>query len=209
MDFQGIVLAAGYIGIFALIFAESGLLIGIVFPGDSVLFTAGIFASQGIFNIGWLAGGCFVAAVVGDSVGYAFGHRVGKRFFVYERSRFLNPENVRRAQGFYERHGGKTIILARFLPGIRTLAPIIAGVGDMNYRTFLSYNVIGGLLWAVGLTTLGYFLGNVIPNVDRYLIPIVLGIVILSTLPSAVPALSTASRRQQVVAALRRLWRRE
>ena len=208
MDLQAIVLTAGYAGIFALIFAESGLLIGIVFPGDSVLFTAGFLASQGLFSIGWLASLCFVAAVTGDSVGYTFGRRVGKRFFVYERSVFLTPDNVRRAQEFYARHGGKTIVLARFLPGIRTLAPILAGVGEMPYATFLSYNLIGGLLWAVGLTTLGYVLGNTIPNVDRYLVPLVLVIVFASLIPSFVHLVRKPESRKQLLGYLRRLRRR-
>ncbi len=206
MDLKAIIEAVGYVGLFSIIFAESGLLVGIVFPGDSVLFTAGFLASQGLFSIGWLIVVCFVAAVAGDSVGYAFGRRVGKRFFVYERSRWLNPANVSRAQGFYQRHGGKTIILARFLPGIRTLAPILAGVGEMHYLTFLGFNLIGGVLWAIGLTALGYLLGNVIPDADRYIITIVLGIVVLSTLPTLVPVMSSKERRQKLLAYLRSWW---
>jgi membrane-associated protein len=209
MDLKTIIETTGYVGIFGIIFSESGLLFGIVFPGDSVLFTAGFLASQGVFHIGWLILVCFVAAVSGDSVGYTFGRRVGKRFFVYERSIFFNPDNVTRAQEFYKRHGGKAIILARFLPGIRTLAPILAGVGEMDYRMFVAYNVLGGVLWAIGLTALGYLLGSVIPNADRYIVVLVLGIVVLSTLPTLVPMFRTRTRRQKVLDFLKRLWRRK
>ena len=116
-----------------------------------------ILASQGIFNIAALVFLCFMAAVVGDSVGYTFGRRVGRRFFSKPESLIFNPENIERARLFYEKHGGKAIILARFIPGIRTLAPILAGIGEMHYQTFLLFNLTGGLLWAVGLTLLGYF----------------------------------------------------
>lgn len=206
MDLESIIIAVGYIGIFAIIFAESGLLIGIVFPGDSLLFTAGFLSTIGIFDITTLAAICFVAAVTGDSVGYTFGKRVGKRFFTKEKSFFFNPENVLRSQRFYEKHGGKTIILARFLPGIRTLAPILAGVGDMKYSTFISYNIVGGFIWAVGLTTLGYFLGSVVPGIDKYLIPILLVIIITSVLPSIWKLLVSRQHRQDTFRQVKEEW---
>ncbi len=198
MNFQELIIASGYIGITLIIFAESGLLIGVFFPGDSLLFTAGFLASQGIFNIAALVFLCFTAAVVGDSVGYTFGRRVGRRFFSKPESLIFNPENIERARLFYEKHGGKAIILARFIPGIRTLAPILAGIGEMHYPTFLLFNLTGGLLWAVGITLLGYFLGSVVPNADKYLIPIVGLIIVISVAPSAIHFLSDNKKRQQL-----------
>jgi membrane-associated protein len=172
-----------YLIIFAIIFAESGLLVGFFFPGDSLLFTAGLFASQGGFNIYALAFGCFVAAVAGDSVGYYTGHKLGRRLFNRDGSLLFPKSHLLKAEAFYEKHGGKTIILARFMPMIRTFAPIVAGIGAMNYSTFLSYNVFGGFLWAVGMSVGGYFLGTLIPDVDKYLLPIIALIVFVSTAP--------------------------
>lgn len=206
MELQQILITIGYLGIFAVIFAESGLLIGIVFPGDSLLFTAGFLSSQGYFNITYLVLICFIAAVLGDSVGYTFGRRVGKKFFSKEKSFFFNPENVVRAQRFYDKHGGKTIILARFLPGIRTLAPILAGVGDMHYPTFLSYNVVGGLIWAVGLTSLGYYLGSVIPGIDKYLLPILLFIIFASVIPSFWKVIFNREHRRHMTSQVKDAW---
>lgn len=178
-----IIRGLGVIGVIAIIFAESGLLIGFFLPGDSLLFTAGFLASQGYLNFWVLLFGTTIAAIVGDNVGYAFGKKVGPAIFTKEDSIFFNKEYVAKAQHFYEKHGKKTIILARFMPVIRTFAPIVAGVGNMHYKTFFTYNVVGGIIWASGLTTLGYVLGNVIPNVDRYIVPLVIAIIIISFLP--------------------------
>ncbi len=182
-DLISLIKTAGYLGLFGIIFAESGLFIGFFLPGDSLLFTAGVLASQGFLNIWILAPLMFVAAILGDNFGYAFGRKVGPAIFTKERSLLFHKEYLEKAQMFYERHGGRTIVLARFLPVIRTFAPILAGVGKMYYPTFLFYNVLGGAFWAIGVTVLGHYLGSVIPNVDRYLIPIVLVIIILSILP--------------------------
>ena len=173
----------GIAGIFLVVFAESGLFIGFFLPGDSLLFTAGFLASRGYFHIWVLMALCFLGAVLGDSVGYAFGRRVGRRMFTKEDSLFFRRSHLHRAAEFYERHGGKTIILARFMPIVRTFAPIVAGAGEMRYASFLFYNLIGGALWALGLTGLGYFLGSAVPNVDRYLLPIVGVIIIASIAP--------------------------
>ncbi|MCA9908110.1 MAG: VTT domain-containing protein, partial [Anaerolineae bacterium] len=166
----------GYIGIFGIIFAESGLLIGFFLPGDSLLFTAGFLASldNPPFWLPVLLIGCAIAAVAGDSVGYAFGRRVGRKLFQRENSFLFNKANLLRAEAFYEKHGGKAIVLARFMPIVRTFAPIVAGIGTMEYRRFVSYNIVGGLLWAVGVTSAGFLLGNVIPDVDKYLLPIII-----------------------------------
>ena len=198
LDPRTIIQTVGLIGVIAIIFAESGLLIGFFLPGDSLLFTAGLLASQGLLPIGWLVPLAFLAAVSGDSVGYWFGARTGPKIFSREDSLFFNKNHIIRAQNFYEQHGGKTIILARFLPIVRTFAPIVAGIGKMNYRTFLIFNVIGGLAWTVGLTMLGYILGNTIPNIDKYLLPIIIGIIFLSVAPTAWHILKEKESRDNI-----------
>lgn len=176
--------SVGYIGIFLIVFAESGLLIGFMLPGDSLLFTAGIFASQGFFNVWLLCLLTFIAAVLGDNVGYAFGKRVGPRIFTKKDSLFFHQKYIDKSQDFFDKHGGKTLILARFTPIVRTFAPILAGVGKMEYKRFFFYNVIGAVIWAIGVTLLGYFLGSLIPNPDQYIIPGIIIIVAVSVLPS-------------------------
>lgn len=173
----------GYLGIAAIVFAESGLFFGFFLPGDSLLFTAGILAAKGYFNLWVLSALCFFAAVLGDNVGYAFGRRVGPKIFTRENSRFFHRHHIERARAFYEKYGKKTIVLARFVPIVRTFAPIVAGVGAMHYPTFFVYNLIGGALWGIGLPVAGFYLHELIPDVDRYLLPIVALIVILSILP--------------------------
>ena len=183
IDLPALITAIGHLGIFAIVFTESGLFIGFFLPGDSLLFTAGLLAAEGYLNLPLLMMGSFVAAVLGDSVGYAFGARVGPKIFSREDSLLFHKKHIERTKKFYEKHGVKTIILARFVPIVRTFAPILAGVGQMRYRTFITYNVIGGVLWAAGVPLAGYILGQTIPNIDRYLIPIVLVIIFLSILP--------------------------
>ncbi|MDP2656444.1 MAG: VTT domain-containing protein [bacterium] len=177
---------AGYVGLFLIVFSESGLFIGFLFPGDSLLFTAGFLASQGHLNIAIVVFLTMIGAIAGDTVGYAFGHHVGRKLFKRKNSIFFHQDHLKKAQRFYERHGGKTIILARFIPVIRTFAPIVAGMGSMKYSRFLTYNIIGGTLWAAGLSLLGYFLGSLIPNVDRYLLPIIFFIIVISILPGII-----------------------
>lgn len=190
---------AAYTILFGIIFAESGLLIGFFLPGDSLLFTAGFLASQGFLNIWVLVFGFFVAAIVGDSVGYTFGHKFGKKLFNREDSFFFHKNNLLKAKAFYDKHGKKTIILARFIPIIRTFAPIVAGMTDMHYQTFLVYNIVGGILWAIGVTLLGYFLGGLIPNIDKYLVPIVGAIVLLSLLPTFYHVWKDPENRRKIV----------
>src|SRR3954465_9477862 len=153
----------GTIGLILIIFAESGLLIGFFLPGDSLLFTAGLLASQGKLNIALVLLGCFAAAVAGDQVGYVFGGRVGPSIFRRPDSRLFKQENVARGQEFFDRYGPKTIVLARFVPVVRTFAPILAGVSRMRYRTFVAYNLLGGALWVGGVATAGYVLGTTVP----------------------------------------------
>ena len=183
LDLASLIKTAGYLGLFAIVFAESGLFVGFFLPGDSLLFTAGFLASQGVLDIWILAPLTFLAAILGDNFGYAFGKKVGPAIFNKERSLLFHKEYLERSRLFYGEHGGKTIVLARFLPVVRTFAPILAGVGRMHYPTFFFYNVLGAVLWAFGLTSAGYYLGSLVPNPDRYLIPIVLGIIVVSILP--------------------------
>ena len=176
----------GYVALVAIVFTETGLLVGFFLPGDSLLITAGLVAAAGGLDIWLLNGLLIVAAIVGDSVGYAIGYRAGPRIFTREDSRWFNRRHLVRTREFYERHGGKTIVLARFIPIIRTFAPVVAGVGRMEYRRFLAYNVLGGIGWVSGLTWAGYVLGRTIPDIGRY-IHIVIGIVVIvSVIPIGV-----------------------
>lgn len=183
MDPKSLIETFGTIGLFVIVFAESGLLIGFFLPGDSLLFTAGLLASQGALNFAVVLVGCFLAAVAGDQVGYIFGARVGPALFRRPDSRLFRRSYVEKARRYFDTQGPKTVLLARFIPFVRTFAPILAGVGQMRYRTFVAFNVVGGLLWAVGVTTLGYTLGKSIPNVDRYLLPAVAVILAVSFVP--------------------------
>jgi membrane-associated protein len=185
LDPHFLVQTLGLAGVLAIVFAESGLFFGFFFPGDSLLFTAGLLASQGYLHIFWLVVGTIVAAIAGDSVGYAFGRKVGPKLFSREDSFFFHKKHLDRARVFYEKYGVKTIILARFVPIVRTFAPIVAGIGGMKYRTFIAYNVIGGALWAGSMTLLGYFLGALVPGVATYLHLIVAAIIIVSFIPVA------------------------
>lgn len=188
MDFFGIdmveaIKTLGYLGLFGVVFAETGLFLGFFFPGDSLLFVAGVLAAQGFFSLPILLVGLFLSAFLGNLVGYWFGGYVGPKIFSREDSLLFKKSHLLKAQAFYERHGPKTIVLARFIPIVRTFAPIVAGVARMHYGTFVLYNLIGALLWSVGLTTLAYYLGGLVENIDRYLLPIVLLIIFLSILP--------------------------
>ena len=199
LDPRDLIVTFGTIGLFAIVFAESGLFFGFFLPGDSLLFTAGLFASQGTLSLPLILVGCFVAAVAGDQVGYLFGKRVGPALFRRPDSRFFRQEYVERAQRFFEKYGAKTIVLARFVPIVRTFAPILAGVGKMPYRTFVLFNVVGGLLWAVGVTLLGYALGEMIPDIDRYLLPIIALIILISFIPIGMEWLKTRRQRASAV----------
>ncbi|MGH8990189.1 MAG: DedA family protein [Acidimicrobiia bacterium] len=195
MDPRNLIETFGTIGLFIIVFAESGLLFGFFLPGDSLLFTAGLLASQGTLNFPVILVGCFLAAVAGDQVGYAFGSRVGPSLFRRPDSKVFRQEHVEKARHYFERYGSKTIVLARFVPIVRTFAPILAGVGKMRYRTFVTFNIAGGFLWAVGVTTLGYVLGESIPDIDRYLYPIIGVIILVSVLPIAVEFLRARRAR--------------
>lgn len=183
---------ASIFGVAAIVFAESGLLVGFFLPGDSLLFATGFLIHAGLLpvNIHVAVLVIFIAAVLGDSVGYTFGRKLGPRLFHRKDARLFKQEYVRRAQEFYEKHGGKTIIIARFVPIVRTFAPLVAGAAKMDYRRFLAFNVIGGFLWAVGITYAGYFLGSLFEKmgieIDHILLPIIAVIILMSILPPAI-----------------------
>jgi membrane-associated protein len=175
----------GYAILVAIVFTETGLLVGCFLPGDSLLITAGLVAATGALNIWWLNALLIVAAVVGDSVGYAIGARLGPALFTRPKSLLFNPSHVERTREFYARYGARTIVIARFVPIVRTFAPVVAGVGRMEYRRFLTYNVAGGVGWVVSMTWGGYLLGRLIPNISQYIHVVVIVVIVLSCLPIA------------------------
>jgi len=178
-----------YTLLFAIVFCETGLVVTPILPGDSLLFAAGTFAAKGSLDAWLLFWLLSVAAILGDTVNYAVGRYLGPRVFHFPKSRFFNPEHLRRTHAFYEKYGGKTIVIARFIPIIRTFAPFVAGIGAMSYGKFLAYNVIGALLW-VGICVYGgYFFGNV-PVVKENFSLVVVAIVVLSLLPAVIGAIS-------------------
>lgn len=203
-DLVSLIKTGGYLGVSLIVFTESGLLIGLFLPGDSLLFTAGLLASRGYLNILTLMSVAFVAAVLGDSTGYYLGRRFGPKVFQREDSWFFKRRYVDETAAFFRKYGPKTIVLARFIPVIRTLAPVMAGVGNMHYRTFVLYNVLGGAAWALGLPALGYVLGDTIPDIDRYLLPIIVFIIIVSILPGIYQVLEEPQRRKDLSAWIRR-----
>jgi membrane-associated protein len=185
----------GYVVLVVIVFVETGLLIGFFLPGDSLLITAGLVAAAGGLNIWWLNVLLIVAAVAGDSVGYSIGWRVGPRLFTREKSLLFNPRHVERTRQFYERYGAKTIVIARFVPIVRTFAPVVAGVGAMRYRRFVVYNIAGGVGWVVGMTWAGYLLGHTIPNVGAHIHLIVGIVIVLSVIPIVAEIVKERRRR--------------
>jgi membrane-associated protein len=177
------VITIGFLGLLLIVFAENGLFFGFFLPGDSLLVTAGLLATQGIFSITTLLIAVPLAAILGVFVGYWFGGYVGPKVFKYKKSVLFNPKHITNAHKFYKRHGNITIVLARFVPIIRTFVPIVAGVAKMAWKDLVIYNILGGVLWTWSMLLLGYFLGRSIPNVERYIIPIIGIIVFLSLLP--------------------------
>ena len=190
----------GYAVLVAIVFTETGLLVGFFLPGDSLLITAGLVAGTGSLNIWWLNVLLMVAAIAGDSVGYAIGFRTGPRIFTREDSLLFTRRHLVRTREFYERYGGKTIVLARFIPIIRTFAPVVAGVGQMVYRRFLFYNVFGGIGWVVSLTWAGYLLGQTIPNIDQHVHLLVAIVIVLSVLP-IISEIIKARRKRRITSA--------
>ena len=186
----------GMLGLVAIVFAETGLMIGFFLPGDSLLVTAGLFAATGSLNIFWLNVALILAAIVGDAAGYWIGHRSGQALYNRPNSFFFRREHLIKTQEFYERHGGKTIVIARFMPIVRTFAPVVAGAASMTYRNFAFYNIIGGVTWVLSMTLTGYFLGRVVPNIDKNIHLVVAGVIALSLLPALIAWLR--AKRQPV-----------
>jgi membrane-associated protein len=176
----------GYLGIGIIVFAESGLMLGIFLPGDSLLFITGLLATRGYFDITTLIIVIFIFAVAGDNLGYFIGHKLGKRIFKQKKSFIFNQENIQKTETFFTKYGKLTFIIQRFLPIIRAFAPLLAGVGKMNYKKFLFFDILGSALWSVIVTMLGFYLGSVFPSVDSYILPLVTIIIILSLIPTSI-----------------------
>lgn len=193
-DVEGIIRWGGIVMLTVIVFAETGLLFGFFLPGDSLLVTAGVFAAAGHLDIWMLLTVVTAAAVIGDQVGYYVGYRTGPRIFRREDSLLFKRAHVERAREFYEKHGGKTIILARFMPIIRTFAPVVAGVGQMEYRRFVAYNVIGGVLWVWSMSLLGFSLGHVVPDIDRHIHLVIIVVIFLSILPAIIEYIRSRGR---------------
>lgn len=206
-DIEAIVRAGGILLVAAIVFAESGLLIGFFLPGDTLLFGAGLAASQGEVHIVWLIVAVVIAAIVGDNVGYSIGRRTGPRLFKKKESLFFQQEHIERAEKFYEKHGGKTIIIARFVPMVRTFAPVVAGIGKMPRERFFVYNVVGGLLWGVGMPLLGYYFGSKIPHLDEYIEYVLLGVIVLSIVLSFAHLLKEKDSRDILKRRIHMFWR--
>jgi membrane-associated protein len=185
----------GYAILVTIVFIETGLFVGFFLPGDSLLITAGLVAATGALNIWWLNALLIVAAVVGDSVGYAIGWRIGPRLFTRPKSLLFNPRHVERTRAFYARHGAKTIVIARFVPIVRTFAPVVAGVGQMEYRRFIFYNVAGGVGWVTSMTWAGYLLGQTVPNINEHIHVLVVVVILLSLIPIAIELVRERRRR--------------
>lgn len=186
LDVRAFIAWGGYIGLTAVIFAETGLLFGFFLPGDSLLVTAGLLASQGLFGLVPLGVLLTIASITGNTAGYAIGRATGPRLFTRENSLLFNREHLRRAHEFYARHGGQTVIIARFMPIVRTFVPVVAGIAQMEYRRYTVYNVVGGLGWIWGMLCTGYFLGRYIPNIDKHIELVIAVVVFLSLLPGFV-----------------------
>lgn len=183
--FDDLIQWGGHIVLIAIVFAETGIMAGFFLPGDSLLVTAGLVAAAGKLNIWVLLGELTAAAILGDTLNYAVGRRFGQKIFDKENSIFFNKKHLLRTQRFYEEYGAKTIVLARFVPIVRTFAPAVAGVGQMNYSRFIFYNVVGGVLWVFSMLLGGYFLGSFIPDIDKHIHKVILIVIFVSLLPLA------------------------
>jgi len=197
VSLDSLILWGGYAILVAIVFTETGLLVGCFLPGDSLLITAGLLAAAGHLNLGWLFVLLSVAAVVGDGVGYAIGYRAGPVVFTRPKSWLFNPRHVERTREFYARHGARTIVIARFVPIIRTFAPVVAGVGQMKYRRFLSYNVFGGIGWVLSMTSAGYILGRTVPDIGSYIHILVIVVIVLSVVPIAIEVARERRKRSE------------
>lgn len=205
-DVDTLVQSGGILLISLIVFAETGLLLGLLLPGDSLLLAAGLFAARGHLPIYWLVPAVIVAAILGYHVGYWVGKKAGPRVFKRQDGLFFRQEYVEKTSAFFKRHGGKTIVLARFIPYLRTFTPVVAGVGSMDRRFYNTYNVIGGILWAGGVTLAGYWLGNNVPNIDKLIIIVVVGGLVLFHVGLFWHLLHSPHRRAQFKTGLKEEW---
>jgi membrane-associated protein len=186
-DVRAIISWGGYVGLTTIIFAETGLLIGFFLPGDSLIVTAGLLsATMGVFNVYWLGLLLTIASIIGNTVGYGIGKATGPRLFNRENSLLFNKKHLYRAREFYDRHGAATVIIARFMPIVRTFVPVVAGMAQMDYRRYTLYNVIGGVAWIWSMLFIGYFLGRYIPGVDQHIELVIVLVVLVSFMPGIV-----------------------
>jgi membrane-associated protein len=186
----------GYLGVFVTIFLESGIIVGFFLPGDSLLFTAGLLASQHFhLNIIWLIVTAVLAAILGNNAGYFTGRKAGPALFTRKNSVIFSQKRITEAHEFFVKEGPQSLVLARFIPAVRCFVPIIAGIGEMKYKTFFQFNALGGLLWGSLVPILGFTLGKTVPNIDKYLLPIILLIAFVSLLPIIIPYLKTRFKK--------------
>ena len=207
LDPTTIIQSGGLLLIGAIVFAESGLLLGFFLPGDSLLFTAGIFAAQDKLPIGWLLLVVVTAAIIGDNVGYSIGRKTGNRIFKKEDGILFRREYLERSKEFYASHGGKTVTIARFVPIVRTFAPVVAGASKMERKRFIMFNVVGALIWGVGVTLVGYYFGSKIPNIDAYLLPAVLIAMAITFAPPIIHIFRDPVARRGIAAKLKDVLR--
>jgi len=197
-DVRGLIQLGGLLMICTIVFVETGLFVGFFLPGDSLLVTAGVFAASGDLNLVVLLTSASACAIAGDQVGYYIGRRAGAALYNRPDSRFFKRKHLERAHAFYEKHGAKTIVLARFVPIVRTFAPAVAGAAEMNYRRFVSYNVFGGLFWVLSTVLLGYFLGRAVPDIDRHIHIVIAIVIFVSFLPVVYELYRSRSRDTEV-----------
>lgn len=196
-DVRGLIQLGGLLMVCTIVFVETGLFVGFFLPGDSLLVTAGVFAAAGDLNVLTLLIGASACAVAGDQLGYLIGRRAGQALYNRPDSRFFKKKHLERAHAFYERHGAKTIVLARFVPIVRTFAPAVAGAAEMQYRRFVFYNVCGGVFWVLSTVLLGFFLGRAVPDIERHIHLVIAVVIFLSILPGVIELYRSRARRTQ------------
>ena len=201
-DIKGLIQWGGMLLVCCIVFVETGLFLGFFLPGDSLLVTAGIFAAAGHLRLGWLLSLVWICAVAGDQLGYWIGRRAGQALYNKENSFLFKKQHLERAHEFYSRYGGKAVVLARFVPIIRTFASPVAGIARMKYRRFLSYDICGGFLWVWGMILLGYFLGASIPNVDKHIHLVIAVVVFISLLPAIIEAMRQRSEKHDGISSV-------
>lgn len=205
LDPVSIIETAGYVGLSIAIFSETGILLGFFLPGDSLLFTAGFLSSTGLLDLKVIIILSFIMAVLGDGFGYYLGKKYGHKVFKKTDSFFLDKKYIEKTESYFNKYGGETIIIARFIPIIRTIAPVMAGVGKVGYKKFLSYNIIGGFLWTFLLPVMGYYFGKIIPDADKIILPVVFCIILISFIPPAISILKNKEERERLGRSIKKI----